>query len=147
MREITKEVTHTEIIGYEADDGTRFSTEEQCKRYESSAKYACKRAFEAIAGECHNGTDYHEILCIGYEDEIYVVDVKDAETLRVINMYLDALTDTNTFMKPEKIGQKVAISIWDHNAGAILGTRAEMESEFKLYLDRLFGSETEGTSE
>lgn len=147
MREITKEVVHTEIIGYEADDGTRFSTEEQCRKYESSAKYACKRAFEAIAGECHNGTDYHEILCIGYEDEIYVVDVKDVETLRVINMYLDALTDTNAFMKPEKIGQKVAISIWDHNAGAILGTRAEMESQFKTYLDELFGSETEVASE
>lgn len=147
MKEITKEVVHTEIIGYEADDGIRFPTEDQCRKYETSAKYACKRAFEAIAGECHNGTDYHEILCIGYEDEIYVVDVKDVEILKVVNMYLDTLTDTNTFMKPEKIGQKVAISIWDHNAGAILGTRAEMESEFKSYLDRLFGSETDAKNE
>lgn len=143
MREITKEVTHTEIIGYEADDGTRFLTEEQCRKYEASAKYTCKRAFEAIAGTCHNGTDYHEVFCIGYEDEMYVVDIKDADILRVINMYLDTLDHACDLIEPDNIGRRVAISIWDHSSYSVLGTRSEMESEFKSYLDRLFGTENE----
>lgn len=45
IRDITKTITETKTF-YIADDGEEFSTEEQCKEYEESARYAYRKRLE-----------------------------------------------------------------------------------------------------
>ena len=47
IRDITKTVTETKTF-YVAGDGEEFSTEEQCKKYEESARYAYGKRLEKV---------------------------------------------------------------------------------------------------
>ena len=112
---------------------------------------ACPDVFMKTIGatECKNGTEYIEMFCIGYEDEVYAVDIKDEIDLRLLRAYFEKHSG-KTFgeaIKDNYIGKRVIVNFWDGDGCNMIGTRSEMESKFKSYLDRLFGSETEGTSE
>ena len=53
IRDITKTITETKTF-YIADDGEEFSTEEQCKEYEESARYAYRKRLEKTLTKIDN---------------------------------------------------------------------------------------------
>lgn len=88
MQTIFKEKTVKEILHYLAIDGTIFYHEEECRKYEESAKGVLRGRLKKITvAEC-NAWD----LMGGYEDnEVLAVKVdseKDADTL-IQNVYFD----------------------------------------------------------
>lgn len=139
MKAITVEKTIQEITGYEADDGTWFRTEAECKKYEESAHCAAKSAadkyitnrsiLEAVIGD----------LCGCYEDDMEVYDIKDAHALQVVNTYFGSMNPSNRMIPPECIGHKVCIQhYYDDTYINIHGTRVDMELRFSKMLDDLF---------
>lgn len=100
------------------------------------------------ATECRNGTEYIEMFCMGYEDNVFAVDIKNKHDLALLKMYFEKYSGKayGEAFKDDYIGKRIVVNFWDESCN-VVGTREEMESKFKSYLDRLFGSETEGTSE
>ena len=144
MREITKDVVHTEIIGYEANDGTYFKTENACREYEASALAAARNAFNSIASKSCDGCEFHDLFCICYEDDMRVVEIKDATDLQIVNTYLCAKAPKEPLVDPSYIGKRCLISFMRYdNTHAVIGTREEMQTEFNKFLDKLFGLESE----
>lgn len=111
MREITQERTIKEVLGYESNDGKRFSTKEECEKYEKSAEGVINADFEAVVcdkpfAECNIYEDF------GYGSEEFmmaVVDIKNADILEIVNKYM-ALRK-NGLVNPDFIGKKVIINL------------------------------------
>lgn len=88
MQTIFKEKTVKELSHYLAIDGTIFYHEEECRKYEESAKGVLRGKLKKITVAEYNAWD----LMGGYEDnEVLAVKVdseKDADTL-IQNVYFD----------------------------------------------------------
>ena len=98
---------------------------------------------------CKNGTEYIDMFCMGYDDEVYAVDIRDEVDLRLLRAYFENHSG-KTFgetIKDDYIGKRVIVNFWDGDGCNVIGTREEMETKFKSYLDELFGTETEGKNE
>lgn len=148
MKTITREITTEEIIGYEADDGTRFRDEEECRKYEQSALAAASKAFYSVASKSYSGTEFHDLFYISYEDDMRVVEIRDGNVLQIVNTYLHAKAPRESLVDPRYIGKKCLISFAGYdNIHTVIGSREEMELEFKSYMDALFGTEMEGKNE
>lgn len=88
MQAIFKEKTVKELSHYLAIDGTIFYHEEECRKYEESAKGVLRGRLKKITVAEYNAWD----LMAGYEDnEVLAVKIdseKDADTL-IQNVYFD----------------------------------------------------------
>lgn len=131
--------TVEEVYGYKAMDGTMFSSEEECKEYEKSALMAAYSNFCDCASESYNGSSFHDQFCIGYEDDVRVVDIKDANILQIVNTYLKSRSRYCDAIPTKYIGTKCLISLWEDDGCAVIGTRKEMEDVFSELLDGVFG--------
>ena len=139
MKAITVEKTVQEITGYEADDGTWFRTEEECKKYEDSAFYAAQKAARGCRTNVASAECAFDGFCGCFEDEITVYDIKDAQMMHVVNTYLSHLNRSNKLITPEMIGHKVCVQqYYDDCYTHIYGTRTDMELQFSKLMDKLF---------
>lgn len=111
MKEIIEEKVVKQTVGYEAIDGRRFASKEECEKYEKSAEHVILSDFNAITvgeqfAECHIFENY------GYGSEEFmmaVVDIRNADCLEIANRYL--AMRKNELIKPDAIGKKVLINI------------------------------------
>ena len=148
MEVIKRERTIEEIIAYEAGDGTRFASEEECKQYENSANYAIYNSFIGLSvdgkpfSECTIWEDY------GYGSEewlLLVIEIKNENDLKVANMFAEMqepkedVKYTNRF-KPEHIGKRLLVSIGSQYESRcyIWGTEDEIVEGFKKNLNTFF---------
>ena len=140
MKAITVEKTVQEITGYEADDGTWFRTEEECKKYEESAFCAAEKAVRECRTK-HTTIEYafDGFACGCIEDDVCVYDIKDANALLIVNTYLASMSRYNQMIPVEMIGHKVCVQqYYDEDGVTILGTRADLELRFSKLMDKLF---------
>ena len=128
----TKEV----VIGYETDDGHFFTTEEECKKYETTAAYAINQQWNQIAIEvCH---DYMPAY-INEDDTVRIVDLNSVERLTIANMYAKQI-GCGTLFNESMLGSRVAV----HGGyGEIWGvyTRQQMIDLYTKFVDSLFGED------
>ena len=85
MREITEERVVKEVVGYEATDGTRFDSIEECRKYEDSAQMVLRRRFtELIVGETTEETLWNS----GFDDTtMYIVMIRNEKDVDTVNQY------------------------------------------------------------
>ena len=96
MREQKRVKTIEEVTGYIADDGTFFTTKEECQNYEKSAKVV---VYNMVKEKMIAETSEYEIFDIGCEDHIIEVFLVDSvETMELLNRY----TYLYSYTKPEK---------------------------------------------
>ena len=93
MKTITNVKTVEEIVGYEACDGTRFTTEEECKKYENTAKAVIKSRFKKLVIKEIEGCDITDcgsrFTGAGCDEDWYyaLVEIKDENDLKTAQMY------------------------------------------------------------
>lgn len=154
MKEIKYTRTIEEIVGYEASDGKQFKTEEECRKYENSAKYAIYDQFIRLSvngtfEECRIWENY------GYGSEDYnliVVHIKDENDLKVANMFAEMQVpntkneEKNRFSS-SLIGKKVLVAIGnDYDTSCyIYGTEDEIVDKFRNDIDKFFNPKEEET--
>lgn len=66
MEKVVKEKTVSYTM-YTASDGVEFHTEEECLKYEQSALFAAKAAFDRIA--IKRGVSTYDVFHVGYEED------------------------------------------------------------------------------
>ena len=143
MKEIKNTKTIEEVIAYEASDGKRFYDKAESEKYEKSAKCAVNNAFNDLVVhtgcELDFGGDW-----LGCEDHlVYRVHIKNAEDLKIANMYMMMRNcyETNVF-PTSYIGKDVLVlsstyDEWDY----CIGTYDEVVEMFTKGINKLFGIE------
>lgn len=141
MKILEKEEVVKRVYGYESEDGKVFSSEEECRKYEESARFAASSAAEKLVVNSESGYRYHDdLFCIGYEDEVVVYQINTANDLHILNTKLRTLycCSSDKLLGPEYIGEKVCVCYWDGDAFSVIGTIKSMREVFEKYLVSLF---------
>ena len=135
MKEIKK--TIETIAGYEAIDGTIFTTKEECAKYEEGAKmvaYAAAKKHE----RARFITD-RIINIFSYEDEMAAFDIPDEDALRAVNIWLKLRCPSGDLIDSKYIGQRVIIYFYEYEPKYwIMGNRDEFEKCILSDTHRLF---------
>lgn len=142
MKIIEREKVVKEVIWYEAEDGNRFISEAECKKYEESALFAAGKAFRSLSRETDYRENYHDLFPIGYEDSVYIADIRDANALQIVNTYIVSSSKYCSTVDPKYIGNKVMIAQCDDEHYTV-GTKQEMKIRFEAWLDKMFGKDDE----
>ena len=149
MKEIKTTRTIEEVTAYEADDGTRFKTADECKKYENSAHYAIYNQFLGLAiskpfPECTIFENF------GYGSEEYnlvIVDIKDEKDLKIANMFAEMQVpklhegDEKKFrFDSSRIGQRILVAIGNEYSENcyVYGTQEELIEMFKQDIDKYY---------
>lgn len=118
MKTIKETKTIEKIVGYEAYDGTRFDTEDECKRYEGLANNVIKKKFKNLVIkeiESCDITDWGDAYygaTIGEDWYIALVYIKDEKDLMIAQMFQSSTGDCiNGLFDESMIGKKVIVSI------------------------------------
>ena len=92
MERVEIEVTNNEIR-YKACDGTLFTTEAECRRFEASALCVIKSRLMSIVEKIVN--PYDEGLCEGVDyTEGFIINLKDESNIHTVNLYLSYYGNT-----------------------------------------------------
>lgn len=137
MKELKRTVTTETVYGYEAEDGTVFSSKEECEKYEQSARCIIRKHAKDIL--------FREWQCdslfggYNYDDHLKVWFVKDEHSLSMINQYLHSVDPHTCLLTPEYIGLRVAAVVnTDDDYATVLGTYNEILLNFTSQLNKLF---------
>lgn len=126
MKTIREEVKRVEVITkYEAVDGTVFTTEEECKKYEETAKCAINwkisnsfgrkvNSYGLIDGS-FNMWDLPYVGSMCGDDTLFGLEIKNTQDLEALIMYLKCNTSISDELiaeeiTPDLIGKKVIIN-------------------------------------
>lgn len=137
MKELKRTVTTETVYGYEANDGTVFSSKEECEKYEQSARCVIRQHAKDIL--------FREWDCdslfggFTYYDPIKVWFIKDENTLSIVNQYLHNVDPSARLITPEYIGLRVAAVVsTEADYVSVLGTYNEILLDFTNKLNKLF---------
>lgn len=117
MKEIKKTRTIEEVTGYEAFDGTEFTTKEECEKYENSAIGVVTKELEKLfIDERFVECQIYEHFGYGSEEfEYAIVDIKNDDDLRIINQYYELQSKGNikseSLISRDYIGKRVMITL------------------------------------
>lgn len=137
MKELKRTVTTETTYGYEANDGTVFSSKEECEKYEQSARCVIRQHAKDILfreWDCDSlFGGYH------YEDNVKVWFIKDENTLSIVNQYLRSMDPYASLVTPDYIGLRVAVVVGSDGCySSVLGTYNEILLDFTNKLNKLF---------
>ncbi len=154
MKELKCTKTIEEITGYEADDGTRFKTKEECERYEQSAYCAVWNSFRSLfVGAEFEECRFFDNFGYGSEEFMYaIVEIKNANDVITANMF-SKLTASSAHVtwSNEDIGKKFLCGLgycWEKKKGICSKRSADdLRTELNKVIDKFFNPVKEGDTE
>lgn len=135
MKELKRTKTIEEVTGYEATDGKVFNSKEECEKYEKTAEMVIYNDFKRliVGGKTICEYSFFENFGCGSEEYEYaIIDIKNADDLRVANMYGEIKGKGQ--LTPDCIGKRLLVAIGDiYCQDALWNARTEEEliEEFK----------------
>lgn len=130
-----------EDIYYEAIDGERFSSKEECSKYDQTAKAVIKAKYKQLI--IKSNTMYS--ICEACNDyQIDLVKVSNEAELHSLNMYLKMVADNGYggVFKPvasTEIGKEFMIYYgYDDDWYEVIGTKAEFLEALAKELDKMW---------
>lgn len=142
MKELKRTRTIEEIRGYEANDGTFFSSKEECEKYEKTARAVIFNAFkqlvvDRIFPECFIWENY------GYGSEEFsmaIIEIKNEDDLRAANMYFEEFKFCDQLTR-DYIGKRILVNLGYGNEGDCRicpRTEEELIEQFKNDITKFF---------
>lgn len=142
MKELKHTKTIEETYGYQATDGKVFNSKEECEKYEKTAEMVIYNDFKQLMvggdvfAECSLWENY------GYGSEEYeyaIIDIKNADDLRIANMYGEI--NRKGQLSPDYIGKRILVHMgyqYDRNVGWCAHTEEELIEDFKKEIGLFF---------
>lgn len=149
MKELTREITTTEVIGYIAADGKEFKSQNECMKYEATAAAVIRADFETLVMAENSEFGLFGNICGGSEDyRVVRITIDNVEDLRKANMYdhlINKREGNNTFTE-EHIGKSLIVGTgWDHDTCYLYGTIEQLVEKFRIEITRaLYPKEEKG---
>lgn len=144
MKEITKEVTKTEIVGYEANDGTKFSSAEECRKYEQTAfSVINKRFLDMKVDNEFDGETLGDAISGGWlngycGDTFVIIEIKNEDDLRAANMYWNIVTyRSGECFKEDMIGKRILVNNYTECDGSVCYIIGDFEQYINMGRDRM----------
>ena len=112
MKEIKWTRTIEEVVAYEANDGTRFNSKEECEKYEETAKSVIFNEFKQLmVGEPFSESSIWENFGYGSEEfQLAVIEIKNVDDLHIANMFAEVYKYGFTFTN-DHIGKRLLINL------------------------------------
>ena len=136
MKPITKTETIEKVVAYEASDGTRFSSEDQCREYEKTAKAVVKTRFNEMLKNSTNIDKLCDVPLVGAgcDWNVALVHLNSESELIAANMWFEMISSSKRFTD-DMIGKDIVIGVDCYDDWAyVYGTIDEC---IKLYTDAL----------
>lgn len=115
MTELKTKKTIEEVYGYEATDGTRFDSREECEKYEKTAANVINTRFKSlmVGGEPFPEYQIWESFGGGSDDYEYaVIEMKNADDLKIANMYGELHGKGQ--LSEVYIGKRILVTLGNH---------------------------------
>lgn len=152
MKELTRE--RIEVYGVESYDGHVFyvsrdktidQAREECQKYENTAEAVIAKEFEKYVVKVVSEFELSGALETGNDEfMVAIVEIKDEEALKAINMYIRLKDNNRDLVDKKYIGKRVAISlgvIWNNkydNVGYQYGTYEEFSEKINESIKKVF---------
>ena len=143
MKKLTKMVETT--YAYEAADGTQFTSEEECRKYEQTAYAVAKTAADAfVKHRCDADCPFPLDYCA--ESKWVVYHIADPDALQIVNTFLHLRDPHCDVINPSLVGQDVLVQFgdWD-SCFMVRGTYEDWLGEFAEAMKSLYGMNKETT--
>lgn len=153
MKELKRTETIEKIIGYEANDGTRFDSKEECKKYEKSALGVVYERFKKlIVKEIYESSVFTNQ---GYGSEEYVyylIDIKDENDVDTYNHFAQftegkQTIDNSYIGKRFLVGAGFCFDDWKYRTLYIKGTIDDLKKQFAEDMEKVFADKKGDTDE
>ena len=153
MKELKRTETIEKVIGYEANDGTRFDSKEECKKYEKSAFAVVYERFRKLVVKELWENDVFENQGYGNEEYVYyLIDIKDDNDVNTYNHFAQ-FTDGKKSIDNSYIGKRILVGAgfgyddWSYRYLYIKGTIDDLKKQFAEDMEKVFADEKEDTDE
>lgn len=137
--------TVEKIVGWEAWDGTRFSSEDECKKYEHSAIVVLRERYENMVtnkGFEKDGESFASCVSFDYETIYQLVHVRDANDLMSLNQFRNMLSATwGKEIDYSYIGKDIVVANSEGEPCWFIGTIDEWKERVIECIDSLFEAE------
>lgn len=125
---------------YIANDGTEFSTAEECKKYEQTAQCAINQAFNKLPIQStYDPSGSASFPYFGCEDTLNAVRIRDVNDLEIVNKWICSKPGFETScLGAEAIGTIQLIVTYDYDNGVwCLGTPEELKRKYANFVDEI----------
>ena len=141
MKKETKQIQKIEYeYTYIADDGTEFKSEEECKKYEETAKCAVNVMFDKLQKQvCKDVGQDDWLSAFGFEDDIYAVKIRNANDVDAVNKWIISHKySTDQCIGVDAVGTIQLFEVYSYiDEIWHIGTVEKMKEEFSKFVDSL----------
>ena len=147
MTELKQKRTIEEVYGYEATDGTRFGSREECEKYEKTAANVINTRFKnlMVGGEPFPEYQIWESFGGGSDEYEYaVIEMKNADDLKIANMYGELHGKGQ--LSEVYIGKRILVTLGDHycpDSAWYPRTEEDVIEQFRKDVAKLFHTKKE----
>jgi len=145
-----KKIERVEYVKeYVANDGEVFQSEEECRKYEQTAKGAINGMFMKLPNiqinECAADTDpFYTFSC---EDTIYAIRIQNVEELEVVNKWIKATDPCCCHsVSTEDIGKIILLCRY-YDGVFVVGTPDYLKDQYCAAIDHWFSKLVENPEE
>lgn len=141
MKVIYEEKTIKEVTAYEAVDGTKFLSKEECEKYEKSARGVINARFKSRFGDeiinDRHGVYWDETIfaSASCESEFFALDIESQDDINTLLMYID-LNGLDIYGRDRLTIGHIYIEIGEYSVD-IRGTREQIVKQLVADLDHI----------
>ena len=137
---------------YVANDGTEFQNEEECRKYEQTAKCTINAMFKKLKIQRTENVGYklEDIFALCYEDNVFAVKIENVDSLEIVNKWIcsHAGHHDDAVIGNEAIGTIQLIDVYDGDYGAwVVGTPDDLKKQYCDAIDKLYNKLVDKTEE
>lgn len=136
-----KEIQRIEYkTAYVANDGTEFSNDEECRKYEQTAQCAINQAFNKLPQQStFDPCGETSFPYMGCEDTLNAVKIRNVNDLEVLNKWICSRPGfEDKCLGAEAIGTIQLIVTYDYDNGVwCLGTPEELKKKYADFVDEI----------
>jgi len=126
---------------YVADDGTEFQSEEECKKYEQTARCVINGMFHKLKIQKTYGVgDCEPFNFFGYEDCVYAVKIENMNQVEIVNKWMKSENSCHineSYLGADAVGTIQLLSPFEGGVW-VIGTPDELKETYNKAIDNLF---------
>lgn len=116
-----------------ANDGTEFSSEDECRKYEGTCKCAINAMFEEIPQQKTYMDYVDKFQMFGSEDIMHAIKIRSLEDVEVVNKWIKSQDASNSGIGTDTIGTIQLVNQYD-TCTYCFGTPEDLK---KVYADAI----------
>ena len=129
------------VTTYIANDGTEFLSEDECKKYEKTARSVIHGMFKKLPIQITENLGEHDPFgCFSYDDTLYAVSVRNIDDVETVNRWIMSHGNYNDPIGADTVGTIQLFDVYDSSSVWNIGTPYDLKKKYNEAIDKLFDS-------